>query len=80
MRSLWRMIAARWLGGQASETLTGDAVLVELLTAADGNARPAILVSRQDAVSHQAMMSQHDPAEPNLETALGHAAEGKSGE
>lgn len=80
MRSLWRMLATRWLGGQASDALTGDGVLLELLTAGDANPRPAIQVRRQGAVSHHAIMSQHDPAEPNLEAALERAAEEKPGE
>jgi hypothetical protein len=32
MRSLWRMIALRWLGGQGSEALTDDSALLDLLT------------------------------------------------
>jgi hypothetical protein len=74
------MLATRWLGGQASDALTGDGVLLELLTAGDANACPAIRVRRQGAVSHHAMMSQHDPAEPNLKAALERAGEEKSGE
>jgi hypothetical protein len=74
------MIAVRWLGGQASEALTGDAVLLDLLTPGDGDARPVILVRRQDAVSHRAMMVQHHPVEPDFEAALERAAEEKSGE
>ena len=31
MRSLWRMIALRWLGGQGSEALTDDSALLDLL-------------------------------------------------
>ena len=38
MRSLWRMIAARWLGGQASDALTGDAALLDLLMPRDSEA------------------------------------------
>jgi hypothetical protein len=70
MRSLWRTIAARWLGGRASDALTGDAVLLDLLTPAEGQASPVFLV-RQSAVSHRAMMSQQDRAEAERETALG---------
>ena len=58
MRSLWRMIALRWLGGQGSEALTGDTALLDLLTI--GERAPAIgfAVSRRSGVSHHAMISQ----------------------
>jgi hypothetical protein len=71
MRSLWRMIAARWLGGQASDALTGDTALLDLLMPGDGNAPPAFLVRRQSEVSHRAMMSQQHPAPTEPETAFG---------
>jgi hypothetical protein len=72
------MIAVRWLGGQASDALTGDAVLLDLLRP-DDHAAPAILVRRRDAVSHRAMMSQHDPAQPDLDAMLERAGAGKPG-
>jgi hypothetical protein len=31
MRSLWRFMAAQWLGGAGSEVLTGDSALADLL-------------------------------------------------
>ncbi|HJU18928.1 MAG TPA: hypothetical protein VJ770_20935 [Stellaceae bacterium] len=31
MRSLWRLMARQWLGGESSERLTGDSVLADLL-------------------------------------------------
>ena len=31
MRSLWRVMAAQWLGGAGSEVLTGDSALLDLL-------------------------------------------------
>ncbi len=71
MRSLWRMIAARWLGGQATDALTGDAALLDLLTPVDANAPPPFVVRRHAEVSHRAMMSQQDPAAPERETVLG---------
>ena len=71
MRSLWRMIAARWLGGEASDALTADAVLLDLLTPGDRNAPPAFLGRRQSEVSHRAMMSQQDRAQSEPETVLG---------
>ncbi len=71
MRSLWRMIAARWLGGQASDALTGDAVLLDLLTPGDASASPPFAVHRRSGVSHRAMMAPQDQAAPERETALG---------
>jgi len=67
MRSLWRMIASRWLGGQGSPALTDDSGLLDLLlTAESARARPAFRVSRQSAVSHRVLMAQQktDPASP----------------
>jgi hypothetical protein len=59
MRSLWRMIASRWLGGQGSEALTGDsAVLDQLMIEQSAQASLAFEVRRQPGVSHQAMISQ----------------------
>ena len=59
MRSLWRMIASRWLGGQGSEALTGDSALLELLMIGESaHASLAVKVRRQSGVSHQAMISQ----------------------
>jgi hypothetical protein len=56
MRSFWRSIAARWLGGRASETLTGDSALDQLL-AAEMRA-PVFLVQRRSEVSHRAILLQ----------------------
>jgi hypothetical protein len=72
MRSLWRMIAARWLGGRGSDALTGDTALLDLLIHEDGNTRPGFLVRRQSEVSHRAMMSQQDGAQSEREKVLGH--------
>lgn len=61
MRSLWRMIASRWLGGEGSDALTGDSTLRDLLTIAEpARTRPAFEVRRQSEVSHNAMMSRQD--------------------
>jgi hypothetical protein len=62
MRSLWRMIATRWLGGQGSETLTGDSAVLDLLMIEQSAL--AFEVRRQSGVSHQAMISRQasDPA------------------
>ncbi len=72
MRSLWRMIAARWLGGQASDALTGDAALLDLLMQVESNATPVFLVRGQSRVSHRAMMAQQDQARSECETTLAH--------
>ena len=53
MLSLWRMMAVRWLGGGASDALTGDVVLRDLLTPADP-AAIAFQVRRTSGVSHRA--------------------------
>jgi len=65
MRSLWRMIASRWLGGEGSPALTDDSGLIDLLlTGESARARPAFRVSRQSAVSHRVLMAGTDPASP----------------
>lgn len=56
MRSLWRVMAVRWLGGEASDALTGDAGLLDFLVQQDRYVPPAVLVQRQSEVSHRAMM------------------------
>jgi hypothetical protein len=61
MQSLWRMIAARWLGGQVSDRLTGDTALHDLLTLGAGDRPSAFLVRREAAVSHRAMMAHPHP-------------------
>ena len=58
MRSLWRMIALRWLGGQGSEALTGNSALLDLLTIGERAPPIGFAVSRQPGVSHRAMNSQ----------------------
>lgn len=44
MRSLWRSIAAQWLGGAGSDALTGDSALAELLLSEQ--AAPVFRVAR----------------------------------
>ena len=39
MRSLWRMLALQWLGGDGSEALTGDSAILEGLPYGCGNVR-----------------------------------------
>jgi hypothetical protein len=58
MRSLWRMIALRWLGGQGSETLTGDSALLDLLTIGERAPPVGFAVSRRSGVSHHAVNSR----------------------
>jgi hypothetical protein len=71
VRSLWRMIASRWLGGEASEALTGDSALLDLLMPAGGTqVRPSFEVKRLTEVSHRAMMSRHDPGPEHGEDAV----------
>ena len=55
MRSLWRILAMQWLGGDGSEALTGDSAILEGLL---GEGRPigAFDVRREPQVSRQAIM------------------------
>lgn len=62
MRSLWRVIAARWLGGHGSEALTRESALFELLMIGEAERSQTVFqVVRQTEVSHRAMMSPQDP-------------------
>jgi hypothetical protein len=66
MRSLWRMIASKWLGGKGSDALTGDSTLLDLLIEADRReATPVFQVRRESAVSHRAIMSRQDTHQDN---------------
>ena len=58
MRSLWRILALQWLGGDGSEALTGDSAILEGLLCG-GDARPmrAFDVRREPQVSRQAIMA-----------------------
>jgi hypothetical protein len=58
MRSLWRMIALRWLGGQGSEALTDDSAVLDLLIAGERAPPIGFQVSRRSSVSHRAMNSR----------------------
>ncbi|MBV8505052.1 MAG: hypothetical protein JOZ58_21795 [Acetobacteraceae bacterium] len=55
MRSLWRILASQWLGGDGSEALTGDSAILEGLLE---HARPmdAFDVRREPQVSRHAIM------------------------
>ena len=71
MRSLWRMIATRWLGGQGSEALTGDSAALDLLmTGESTKASLAFQVRRQSGVSHQAMISQQGFDQATVESVI----------
>ena len=68
MRSLWRILALRWLGGDGSEALTGDSTVLEgLLYGGDPRPMRAFDVRRDLQVSHQAMMVWGPQRPCNLE-------------
>lgn len=70
MRSLWRMIALRWLGGRGSAALTEDSGLLDLLMTAEGErAQPAVHVTRQREVSQDAAISRREPGAADAEPA-----------
>jgi hypothetical protein len=57
MRSLWRTLALRWLGGDGSEALTGDSAILEgLLLGANQRTTETFDVRREPRVSARAMM------------------------
>ncbi len=55
MRSLWRILALHWLGGDGSEALTGDSAILEGLLG-EGRRVGAFDVRREPQVSRQAIM------------------------
>jgi hypothetical protein len=57
MRSLWRILALQWLGGEGSEALTADSTVLDMLFGAPSEAMQTFDVERTSGVSHQAMMS-----------------------
>ena len=69
MRSLWRILALQWLGGDGSEALTGDSAILEGLL---GERRPmaAFDVRREPQVSRQAMIvtSPEPLSDPGIPT------------
>jgi hypothetical protein len=71
MRSLWRMIALRWLGGQGTEALIGDSALLDLLTIGERAPRIGFEVSRRSGVSHHAMNSHQGSDHAVLEPMIG---------
>ena len=64
MRSLWRVLALEWLGGDGSEALTGDSAILEGLLRADPWPTRAFDVRREPQVSRQAMVSLGMPPGP----------------
>jgi hypothetical protein len=57
MRSLWRILALQWLGGDGSEALTGDSAILEgFLYGGDAQPMRAFDVRRDPQVSRRAMM------------------------
>lgn len=70
MRSLWRILALQWLGGEGSEGLTGDSTVLEILMFGEQpRAMHAFGVQRASGVSHQAMMSPGAEYRSDRETA-----------
>ena len=63
MRSLWRILALQWLGGDGSQALTGDSTILEGVLRGDEQAKRAFDVRREPQVSRQAMMPP-DPERP----------------
>lgn len=58
MRSLWRVLALRWLGGDGSEGLAGSSTILEaVISGEQTQAPPTFDVRREPGVSHRAMMS-----------------------
>jgi hypothetical protein len=58
MRSLWRILALQWLGGNGSDGLAGDSTVLESLISGElAQPSPAFSVQREPGVSHRAMMS-----------------------
>jgi hypothetical protein len=70
MRSLWRILALQWLGGEGSEALTGDSTVLEsLMSGEHARAMHAFEVRRTPEVFHHAMMSRGGECRSDPETA-----------
>ena len=69
MRSLWRILALQWLGGDGSEALTGDSAILEGLLG-EGRSIGAFDVRREPQVSRQAMIvtSPEPLSDPGIPT------------
>lgn len=70
MRSLWRILALQWLGGEGSEVLTGDSAVLDRLAGEQERTTRPFQVRRESGVSHQAMMSSRDRGRADVETAI----------
>jgi hypothetical protein len=58
MRSLWRILALQWLGGEGSDALTGETIVRDMLLFGEHTrVLQTFNVTRRSGVSHQAMMS-----------------------
>ena len=65
MRSLWRILALQWLGGDGSEALTGDSTILEgLLHREDERSVRAFDVQREALISRKAIVSAGVVREP----------------
>jgi hypothetical protein len=72
MRSLWRTLALQWLGGEGSEALTADSVILDMVFGEDVRTMHAFDVQRA-AVSHHAILSASADQRPDAEAALDEA-------
>ena len=69
MRSLWRTLALRWLGGEGSAGLTEDSPVLDAIFADQDRAVSSFDVQRTAGVSHQAMISPGADLQAENETA-----------
>jgi hypothetical protein len=67
MRSLWRILALQWLGGDGSEALTGESAILEGLLG-ERRRMAAFDVRREPQVSRQAMIvtGPEPPSDPEI--------------
>jgi hypothetical protein len=56
MRSLWRILALQWLGGEGSEALTGDSTILEGLLDDVSARRPRAFDVRPEAQASRQVM------------------------
>lgn len=59
MRSLWRLMALRWLGGEGSEVLAGDSAPIDFLPS--GPADPVFRIARDPRASGPARPPSRAP-------------------
>jgi hypothetical protein len=70
MRSLWRILALQWLGGEGSEALTADSAVADILMMGEHDRATRMFdVQRQSGASHHAMMSPNQGHLPTSEPA-----------